>query len=48
MERHCQAKLGVGEGRFEFHYLGAGNTWLDEAEASERNGDNAVLVVPAA
>lgn len=42
------AKVEVGEGRFEFRYLGAGNTWLDEPEAPERSGDNAVLVVPAA
>ena len=39
------AKVEVGEGRFEFRYLGEGGTWLDEPEAPERNGDNAVLVV---
>ena len=42
------AKVEVGEGRFEFRYLAAGGAWLDEPEALEHHGDNAVLVVPAA
>jgi hypothetical protein len=34
-------------GRYEFRYLGAGGVWLDEPEAPEYDGDNAVLTIPA-
>lgn len=45
--RTRSAKVELGAGRYEFRYLADGGVWLDEPDAPERVGANAVLVLPA-
>ena len=45
--RTRSAKVELGAGRYAFRYLAEGGVWLDEPDAPEQEGGNAVLVVPA-